>query len=127
MCKLLTIVLLAGAVVYGQEATPDHRLKTLAAVLHEMLSAPDRGIPKDLLEKAQCVVVVPGLKKGAFIFGGDYGRGFAVCRSNGAWGGPAAVKFGGGSFRANWRRSSPEDKLTLGGDASVAAGPVGTC
>ena len=141
MCKLLTIVLLAGAAVYGQEATPDHRLKTTAAVLHEMLSAPDGGIPKDLLEKAQCIVVVPGLKKGAFIIGGDYGRGFALCRSNGAWGGPAAVKFGGGSFGAQIGGESTdvvmlvmnqhgmeklaEDKLTLGGDASVAAGPVG--
>jgi lipid-binding SYLF domain-containing protein len=141
MYKLLTVALLAGAAIYGQEATPDHRLKTSAAVLHEMLSAPDGGIPKDLLEKAQCIVVVPGLKKGAFIFGGDYGRGFALCRSNGAWGGPAALKFGGGSFGAQIGGESTdvvmlvmnqhgmdklaEDKLTLGGDASVAAGPVG--
>lgn len=141
MYKLLTVVLLAGTAAYGQEATPDHRLKTSAAVLREMLSAPDGGIPKDLLEKAQCVVIVPGLKKGAFIFGGDYGRGFALCRNDGAWGGPAAIKFGGGSFGAQIGGESTdvvmlvmnqhgmeklaEDKFTLGGDASVAAGPVG--
>ena len=64
------------------------------------MSAPDKGIPKDLMDKAQCVVIVPGLKKAAFVFGGDYGRGFAICRSHGAWGSPAAVRFSGGSFGA---------------------------
>jgi lipid-binding SYLF domain-containing protein len=105
------------------------------------MSAPDRGIPKDLLAKAQCVVIVPGLKKAAFVFGGEYGRGFALCRNHGAWGGPAAVRFSGGSFGAQIGGESTDvvmlvmnrrgmeklaaDKLTIGADMSAAAGPVG--
>jgi lipid-binding SYLF domain-containing protein len=105
------------------------------------MSAPDRGIPKDLLAKAQCVVIVPGLKKAAFVFGGEYGRGFALCRNHGAWGGPAAVRFSGGSFGAQIGGESADvvmlvmnrrgmeklaaDKLTIGADMSAAAGPVG--
>ena len=105
------------------------------------MAAPDRGIPRDLLEKAQCVVIVPGLKKAAFMFGGDYGKGFAVCRHQGGWAGPAAIPFGGGSFGAQIGVESTDvvmlvmdrkgmeklasDKFTVGADASVAAGPVG--
>ncbi len=105
------------------------------------MAAPDKGIPRDLLERAQCVVIVPGLKKAAFLVGGDYGRGFAVCRHAGGWGGPAAIRFGGGSFGAQiglestdvvmlimdrkGMRKLTEDKFTVGADASVAAGPVG--
>src|SRR5260370_25858304 len=99
MRKLFFCVALAATALYGQEETPDHRLRTSTAVLHEIVSAPDKGIPKDLLSKAQCVVIVPGLKKAAFVVGGEYGRGFATCRNHGAWGGPAAVRFSGGSFR----------------------------
>jgi lipid-binding SYLF domain-containing protein len=127
--------------LYGQEETPDHRLRTSTAVLHEVMSAPDKGIPGDLLGKAQCVIVVPELKKAAFIVGGEYGRGFATCRSHGAWGAPAAVRFSGGSFGAQIGGESVDivmlvmnrrgmeklatDKLTIGADASAAAGPVG--
>jgi lipid-binding SYLF domain-containing protein len=105
------------------------------------MSAPDKGIPRDLLDKAQCIVIVPGLKKAAFVFGAEYGRGFAICRNRGAWGGPAAVRFSGGSFGAQiggestdvvmlvMSRSGMEklasDKFTIGADASAAAGPVG--
>src|SRR2546422_949021 len=98
MRKLVFCVALTATALYSQEETPDHRLRTATAVLHEIMSAPDRGIPKELLSKAQCVVVVPGLKKAAFLVGGEYGRGFAICRNHGAWGGPAAVRFSGGSF-----------------------------
>jgi lipid-binding SYLF domain-containing protein len=105
------------------------------------MSAPDKGIPKDLLGKAQCVVIVSGLKKAAFVFGGEYGRGFAICRNHVAWGGPAAVRFSGGSFGAQIGGESTDvvmvvmsrrgmeklaaDKFALGGDVSAAAGPVG--
>jgi lipid-binding SYLF domain-containing protein len=84
------------------------------------------------------VVIVPGLKKGAFVFGADYGRGFALCRHVGRWGGPAAVRIGGGSFGAQIGLESTDvvmlvmdkkgmerlasDKFTIGGDASAAAG-----
>src|SRR5258708_27206854 len=141
MYKTFLAMGLALGSLYGQEQAPDDRLRTATTVLHEILSAPDKGIPRDLLEKAQCVMVVPGLKKGAFLVGGEYGRGFAVCRSGGVWGGPAAIKFGGGSFGAQIGGQSTDvvmlvmnshgmeklaaDKFTIGGDASAAAGPVG--
>src|SRR5581483_781896 len=103
----------------------------------------DRSIPQDLLDKAVCIVLVPGLKKAAFGFGGKYGRGFAVCRKQGdaGWGPPGAVRVEGGSFGFQIGVSSTDvvllvmnergmkrlltSKFTLGGDASVAGGPVG--
>jgi lipid-binding SYLF domain-containing protein len=107
------------------------------------MGAPDKGIPQELLEKSQCIVIVPGLKKGAFIFGGKYGRGFILCRASSGkgWSAPAGVTVEGGSFgfqiggeetdavmlvmNKRGARKLLESKFTLGGDASVAAGPVG--
>src|SRR5580698_11048044 len=100
MSKTFLLACLTFSVMWGQEETPDKRLRHSADVLQEIMSAPDKGIPRDLLNKAQCVMVIPGMKKGAFVFGADYGRGFAVCRSGGAWGAPAAIRIGGGSFGA---------------------------
>jgi lipid-binding SYLF domain-containing protein len=141
MGKLAFFFALATTGLYSQEASPDHRLKTSSEVLHEIMSAPDKGIPQDLLDKAQCVVIIPGLKKAAFIVGGEYGRGFAICRNHGVWGGPAAVRFSGGSFGFQIGGESTDiimlvmnrrgmeklatDKFKIGGDASAAAGPVG--
>jgi lipid-binding SYLF domain-containing protein len=145
MLKTLTLVAASAAMItpglWAQEDTPDHRLREAADVFHEVMAAPDKAIPSDLLEKAQCVVIVPGLKKGAFLLGGEYGRGFAVCRHEGRWGGPAAIKFGGGSFGAQIGVESTDvvmlvmdrkgmeklagDKFKIGADASAAAGPVG--
>jgi lipid-binding SYLF domain-containing protein len=141
MRRIVTCVVLAATTLFGQEETPDHRLRTSTAVLHEIVTAPDRGIPKELLSKAQCVVIVPELKKAAFLVGGEYGRGFAVCRNHGAWGGPAAVRFSGGSFGAQIGGESTDvvmlvmnrhgmeklvtDKFKIGADLSAAAGPVG--
>src|SRR5882762_6463960 len=141
MSRMFLMIGLALGALHAQEQTPDHRLRTATTVLDEILSAPDKGIPEDLLAKAQCVMIVPGLKKGAFIVGGEYGRGFALCRRDGQWGGPAAIKFGGGSFGAQIGGESTDvimlvmnrhgmeklatDKFTIGADASAAAGPVG--
>src|ERR1700694_1404467 len=100
MSKTFLVIGVALGALYGQERAPDERLRTTTTVLHEILSAPDKGIPQDLLAKAQCIMIVPGLKKAAFVVGGEYGRGFALCRRGGEWGGPAAIKFGGGSFGA---------------------------
>jgi SH3 domain-containing YSC84-like protein 1 len=145
MLKTLTWIFAGAAItassLCAQEETPDHRLRSAAAVLHETLGAPDRGIPRDLIEKAMCVVVVPGLKKAAFVVGADYGKGYAVCRHAGGWSGPAAVKFSGGSFGPQIGVESTDiillvmdkkgmenlakDKFTVGADASAAAGPVG--
>ena len=123
--------------------TAAERLQTSAAVLAEVMQAPDKGIPQDLLDKAQCVVIIPGMKKGAFIVGGKFGKGFFLCRrhSGVGWSAPAAVRVEGGSFGFQIGGSETDvimlvmnqrgaqkllsSKFTLGGDASVAAGPVG--
>ncbi len=107
------------------------------------MSTPDKGIPQDLLGKAECVVIIPGLKKAAFVVGAEYGRGYAVCRkeSGTGWTAPAAVRMEGGSVGFQIGGSDTDvvmlvmnrhgmqrllgDKFTLGADASVAAGPVG--
>jgi lipid-binding SYLF domain-containing protein len=145
MFKTLTFVAAGAAVLtsslWAQEETPDHRLRSAASVFHEMLGAPDKGIPRDLLEKAQCIIIVPGLKKAGFVFGADYGKGYSLCRHAGGWTGPAAISLGGGSFGAQIGVESTDvvmlvmdrkgmeklasDKFTVGADASVAAGPVG--
>jgi lipid-binding SYLF domain-containing protein len=123
--------------------TEQDRLGDAARVFSEIQRTPDKGIPQDLLNKAQCIVIVPGMKKAAFVVGVDYGRGVAVCRKNDGvgWGAPAAVRMEGGSFgfqiggsdtdlillvmnRHGMTRLT-EDKVQLGADASVAAGPVG--
>jgi len=119
------------------------RLDDAADMLSDIMAAPDKGIPQDLLNKAQCVVLVPGLKKGAFIVGAKYGKGFMLCRkaSGVGWSAPAAVRIEGGSFgfqiggsetdvvmlvnSASGARKLMQSKFTLGADASVAAGPVG--
>jgi lipid-binding SYLF domain-containing protein len=132
--------LIAAAVMASAE-TSQQRLADSTAVLREMSHASDKGIPQDLLQKAQCVVVVPGLKKVAFIGGGKYGRGYASCLTRKGWSAPAAVRIEGGSFGLQLGGSSTDvimlvlndggmqkllsDKFTLGGEAAAAAGPVG--
>jgi lipid-binding SYLF domain-containing protein len=110
--------------------------------MREIMATPDRGIPQDLLEKAQCAIIIPGMKKGAFIVGAKYGRGFMSCRTGRVgWSAPAAVRMEGGSlgfqiggsetdlvmlvFNERGAQKLLKSKFTLGGDASVAAGPVG--
>jgi lipid-binding SYLF domain-containing protein len=123
--------------------TAAERLTAAATVFSEVMSTPDKGIPQDLLGKAQCVVIVPGMIKGAILVGGQFGKGFAECRQEGGmgWGAPGAVRVEGGSFGFQIGGSSTDvvmlvmnksgmqkllgDKFTLGADASVAAGPVG--
>ena len=107
------------------------------------MHASDRGIPQDLLDKARCVVIVPGMKKAGFIFGAKYGRGFATCRRGGGlgWSAPAAMRVEGGSVGFQIGASETDvvllvmneggmkhllsDKFTIGGEATAAAGPVG--
>src|SRR6185295_13496649 len=140
--KRLGLVCLSVGVMYGGESAAT-RLKTSAEVLTEIMSAPDQGIPDELLDKSQCIVIVPGIKKAAFILGGQYGKGFIECRraSGKGWSAPAAVKVEGGSFGFQIGGSETDaimlvmnkrgveklltSKFTLGADASVAAGPVG--
>jgi len=142
MFKYVLIASLATGAILGKESGPDKRLQDAAAVVNEMMGMPDKGVPQPVLDKAQCIVVVPGLKKAAFIVGGQYGRGYASCRrSGGGWGPPAAVKLEGGSFGLQLGGQSTDvillvmdqrgmdhlvsDKFTIGADAAAAAGPVG--
>jgi lipid-binding SYLF domain-containing protein len=133
----------AAAFASDRQIKVDDRLDASAETLTDMMRASDHGIPHDLIEKAHCVVVIPGMKKAGFIFGAEYGRGFAVCRRHGGsgWSAPAAMRSEGGSFGFQIGASDTDvvllvmnegamkhllsDKFTLGGDASVAAGPVG--
>jgi lipid-binding SYLF domain-containing protein len=121
----------------------DERVADAATLFSEIMATSDRSIPQSLLDKSECVVLVPGLKKAAFVFGGKYGKGFATCRRRGAegWGPPAAIRIEGGSFGLQVGVSSSdvvllvmndrgmkkleEDHFTLGGEATIAAGPVG--
>jgi lipid-binding SYLF domain-containing protein len=142
MFRFALFACIATGVVLAQESTPDKRLQDSAAVINEMMGMPDKGVPQSVLDKAQCIVVIPGLKKAAFVLGGQYGRGFASCRKPGAgWGAPAAVRMEGGSVGLQLGGQSTDvillvmnqrgmdrlvsDKFTIGADAAAAAGPVG--
>jgi SH3 domain-containing YSC84-like protein 1 len=138
----VALLLATGSLLHAAGDAPK-RLDDAASMLTEIMSAPDKGIPQDLLGKAHCVVLVPGLKKGAFIVGAKYGKGFMLCRkaSGVGWSAPAAIRVEGGSvgFQIGGSEtdvvmlvnSEPgakkllQDKFTLGADASVAGGPVG--
>jgi lipid-binding SYLF domain-containing protein len=121
------------------------RLQESYSVMKAVIGMPDKGIPRDLLNKAECVIVVPSVKKAAFVVGASYGRGVMTCRSGpdfrGAWSAPAFYAIEGGSFglqiggqatdfvllvmNDKGAKSVMTSKVKLGGDASVAAGPVG--
>src|SRR5712664_3893269 len=90
VCLLLISALTAFAADDKKEVT--ERLRNATSTLHDILATPDKGIPQDLLDQAQCVVVVPGLKKGAFIVGAEFGKGFATCRKGNGWSAPAALR-----------------------------------
>lgn len=119
------------------------RLDDAADLMIGMMHASDKGVPQDLLNKSHCVVLIPGLKKAAFVIGAKYGRGFAVCRraSGKGWTAPAAIRVEGGSVGFQIGGSEQDvlllvmndtgmkhlisDKFTLGGEATASAGPVG--
>jgi lipid-binding SYLF domain-containing protein len=127
----------------GQAETPDKRLQNSTLSFSEVMHEPDKGIPRDLFDKSRCIVIIPAVKKAAFIVGGKYGRGFVSCRRNGTgrFGTPAAVRIEGGSYGLQIGGSSTDvfmlimneggmkkllsDKFTIGGEAEAAAGPVG--
>lgn len=123
------------------QADEVRRVQASADVLEEIMSAPDKGIPQEVMESAVCVGVVPGLKKGGFVFGAEYGKGIASCRTATGWSAPAPFKVVGGSWglqiggeavdlvmlimNNNGMEKLLSSKFKLGADASVAAGPVG--
>src|SRR5580658_10053620 len=145
---LIAILTIAGSIspaafAADREIKVDDRLDASADTLIDMMRASDKGIPQDLLDKARCVVVVPGMKKAGFIFGAKFGRGFAACRREGGsgWSAPAAMRVEGGSVGFQIGASDTDivllvmndggmkhllsDKFSLGGDVSIAAGPIG--
>ncbi len=137
--SLLALLALAGLA----QSDDQKRLNAATEVLQETMAISDQAIPQELLDKSECVVLIPGMKKGAFIVGGQFGRGFLSCRkANGVgWTTPGAVRMEGGSigFQIGGQETDiillvmskrgadrmMTSKFTLGGDVSVAAGPVG--
>ncbi len=143
-CTAVLLVLPAAAKPKDDKAETE-RLKKAAEVLDEVMAAPDDSIPSDLLARAGCVLVVPGMKKGALGIGGAYGRGAVACRAGasqaGPWGPPSMITIGGGSFGLQLGMQSTDvialimnrrgvdhllkSQFTIGGDATAAAGPKG--
>jgi lipid-binding SYLF domain-containing protein len=119
------------------------RLEEAGAVFQEIMDVKEKSIPQDLLDKSECAIIVPGVKSGAFILGGKYGRGYVTCRKpGGGWSAPGAVKVEGGSIgfqiggsetdvvmlvmnERGAKRLFEKSKFTVGGEAMAAAGPVG--
>jgi len=140
---LLMAVLSLGSQGWAASARQDvtARLDNSVKVLHEIMAAPDQGIPQEVLENAKCLAVVPRMIKGGFIFGGKHGKGVATCRTAKGWSAPAFFTIGGGSAGAQIGLEGVDlvmiiqnekgmqhllaSKFQIGGDASVAAGPVG--
>jgi lipid-binding SYLF domain-containing protein len=134
---------LALTPLMAADSEPVKRLNEAAAVFSEIMATPDKGIPVELFEKAHCIVIVPELKTAAFVVGGKYGKGYLSCRNKGTagWSAPGTVRIEGGSVGFQIGGSSTdlimlvmsergaekllESSFTLGGEASVAAGPVG--
>ena len=136
----LTMTMTVGAFA-ADTAKLDQRIEAAHAVLHELMATPDKGIPDDIAAKATCVAVIPGFKKGAFIVGGQYGQGVVTCRTGHGFSAPAFIQLTGASFGLQAGGQSTDlvlitttrdgfqrllhDKVKLGGDIAVAAGPVG--
>lgn len=151
MQAMMLIPVLASAFTMGagaantfadsKDAKAAERAEAATTVLKEIVNTPDKGIPKEILSGAKCVIVIPGMKKAGFIVGGRYGRGFATCRTRNGWSAPAPVFLGGGSYGAQIGGEGVDLVLTImndagvqhllsskfevGVDASAAAGPVG--
>ncbi|HKX26745.1 MAG TPA: lipid-binding SYLF domain-containing protein [Blastocatellia bacterium] len=134
--------LILNAVVVADDQKDAAQQSTKAAtVFSEVMGAPEKAIPQNILDKALCVLTFPKVIKGGFIFGGRYGRGVASCRTKGGWSAPAFFNLGGGSFglqiggqatdfillfmNDEGMKSLLKNKFEMGGEASAAAGPVG--
>ena len=144
--QIVAVLILASALAPGllfARSDADARLDAAADLVSDMMKASDKGVPQDLLNKSRCVILVPGLKKAAFLVGAKYGRGFAMCRrENGVgWTAPASMRVEGGSVGFQIGGSEQDvmllvmndtgmkhlltNKFTLGGEVTAAAGPVG--
>src|SRR5512135_3244618 len=137
---LLTIAMALPLLADEREKDKD-RLQSAATILDDVMSAPDKGIPEEILGSAKCLAIVPSLLKGGFIVGGAYGKGVASCKTEHGWSAPAFFRIEGGSFGLQIGGQAVDyvmvimndqgmqnllaSKFKLGADASVAAGPVG--
>jgi lipid-binding SYLF domain-containing protein len=142
LCLMVLSASLAGTLTLanGREDATD-RLKLSTDVLQAVMAAPDNGIPEEVLDSAKCMLVVPNMIKGGFIFGGQHGRGIATCRTSKGWSAPAFVSVGGGSaglqiglegvdlvmliMNEQGLQHLLSSKFELSGEGSIAAGPVG--
>ncbi len=140
---LISLMGLVGTSAWAGSAREDTdaRLQSSVEVLHAIMATPDKGIPEEVLSNAKCILVVPDLIKGGFIFGGKHGRGVASCRTSRGWSAPAFVSVGGGSWGLQIGVENVDlvmlvmndqgfqhllsSKFALSGEGSVAAGPVG--
>jgi SH3 domain-containing YSC84-like protein 1 len=140
---LMSFIGLVGTFAWAGSAREDtvDRLQKSVEVLHAIMSTPDKGIPEEVLSNAKCILVVPDLIKGGFIFGGKHGRGVATCRTSDGWSAPAFVSVGGGSWGLQIGVEGVDlvmlvmndqgfqhllsSKFQLSGEGSAAAGPVG--
>lgn len=138
----LAAALLLPSLSFAQESVKlEDRIDAAHAVLHELMATPDKSIPFDIAAKAKCVAVIPAFKKGAFVVGAQYGQGVATCRTASGWSAPVFIQITGASFGFQAGGQSTDlvlvgtnhrsmddllkDKVKLGGDIAVAAGPVG--
>jgi lipid-binding SYLF domain-containing protein len=137
------MVLMLSAGALWAQTDVEKRIDEAATVFSEVMQTPDKAIPQQLMDRAQCVVVIPGMKGGAFIIGAKYGKGFVSCRkkSGVGWTSLGSIRIEGGSFGLQIGGTETDvillvmnergaqrllsSQFTLGGDASVAAGPVG--
>ena len=145
LIRACALVLVAPAVTVTLSAALSEKLKgridESIVILNELHAAPDKDIPLDLWDRATCVIVIPSVKKAAFVFGGEYGKGLMSCRKGGAWSAPVFMQLQKGSWGLQIGAQSIDlillvnndrgmkkllgSKVTLGAEASVAAGPVG--
>ena len=141
LCGLVMTATSVSAFGEADKAKIDGRLTDASAVIREIMSTPDKGIPASILAGASCVVVIPSYKKAAFVVGAQYGQGAATCRTPRGWSAPVFVQLTGGSFgfqiggqstdlilvamNQNGLQDMLKNKFKIGGDASAAAGPVG--
>jgi lipid-binding SYLF domain-containing protein len=144
ICSLVVVLMGFGGLLQADQSKTDgvERLESATKVLHQIVNAPDKGIPDEVLKGAKCVAVVPGLIKGGFIIAGKHGRGVSTCQlPKGGWSAPAFFVISGGSWGAQIGVESVDlvmlvmndegmrhllaDKFQIGGEAAAAAGPVG--
>jgi len=135
-------LIVASAVLSSDLSTSEaNRLREAATVLEEIQSGPDKDIPQELWDRAECVIVVPGLKKAAFVIGGEYGKGLMSCKHEAGWSAPIFMQIGKGSWGLQIGAQSIDlvllvmnkaglekmlrNKTSLGAEASIAGGPVG--